>query len=86
MYQQIKSSPASVNQKLRDLCADGFAQRTADDRFQFGPNSPELKAQIAALNTAYQKRRIKVIESIFSKSTDDLRNFADAFKIRKEKE
>ena len=86
VYQQIQSSINSVNQKLLDLCRDGFVKRGPDERFQFSPKSKELEEKVAALGDAYQKRRIKVIELIFSSTTDELRKFADAFKLRKENE
>lgn len=86
VYQQIQSSPNSVNQKLKDLVAEGLAQREASDRFRFFPKTKELAEQVRAINEAYQTRRIKVIQSIFSESTEELRKFADAFRLKKEKE
>lgn len=83
IFQIIQSSPASVNQKIGELVADGFVTRQKGDTFQF-----QLKSQtrVAALDEAYRLRRIKVIEAIFSQATEELRDFSNAFKIRKETE
>lgn len=86
VYQQIQSSPNSVNQKLKDLVAEGLAQREADELFRYKPKTKELAEQVRAISEAYQTRRIKVIQSIFSESTEELRKFADAFRLKKEKE
>lgn len=86
IYQQIQSSPTSVNQKLDELVSEGFVAREKDGTFRFQPKSPALGTQVGSLNTAYRERRIKVIESIFSKTTEELRAFSNAFKLRKENE
>jgi DNA-binding IclR family transcriptional regulator len=83
IFQQIQSSPASVDQKIAELVADGFVVRQKDGTFQFQAKS---QPQVAALDDAYRLRRIKVIESIFSQATEELRDFSNAFKIRKETE
>jgi predicted transcriptional regulator len=85
VYQKIQSSLFSVNERLAELCSDGFIKEEPGDHFQFRPETKELEERVANLNVAYQQRRIKVIESIFSKGADDLRKFSDAFKLRKEK-
>lgn len=86
VYQKRQSSLPWIARNLRDLNAQGFLQREANDCFRYAPISSDLNEQLVALDMAYQNRRIKVIELIFSKSTDDLRKFADAFRIRKENE
>jgi predicted transcriptional regulator len=85
VYQEIKSNQSSINQKLQNLCSDGFLEHQ-DDHYRFQPKSVELAQAVTALGACYQTRRIKVIEAIFSKGTDELRNFANAFRLRKENE
>lgn len=85
ILQQIQSSQSSVNQKIDSLIAEGFVTREKADTFKFQAK-PALETQVAALDAAYRQRRIKVIEAIFSKTTEELRAFSDAFKIRKENE
>ncbi|MEO7676644.1 MAG: hypothetical protein ABIV39_07785 [Verrucomicrobiota bacterium] len=82
VYQKIQSSLPSIAKELRDLSGEGFLQKV-DDCFRYRPKSDELNQRVFALDAAYQKRHVKIIGLIFSKSTDDLRKFADAFRIRK---
>ena len=78
---RIKSSASSVETRLNDLAGRGFLQRNAQSfRYQAGP---DVEAAVAQLATAYTERRFSVIELIFSKPTDKLRAFADAFKMGK---
>ena len=87
IYQQIQSSRPSVQWRLRELNKEGFTERASEgERFRFAPKTAELAATVAAIAGAYQDRRIKVIEAIFSKSDDQLRRFSDAFRIKKEDE
>jgi DNA-binding IclR family transcriptional regulator len=86
ILQQIQSSQSSVNQKIDALIAEGFVTREKAGTFRFQAKAPALETQVAALDAAYRQRRIKVIEAIFSKTTEELRAFSDAFKIRKENE
>jgi hypothetical protein len=85
VYQAIQSSHSSVAQKLRNLTSEGFVERQ-DECYRFQPKTKELADAVGVLGAAYQTKRIKVIEAIFSKGTDELRKFADAFKLRKENE
>jgi DNA-binding MarR family transcriptional regulator len=86
IVQQIQSSAGSVSKKLDEMVASGFVAREKDGKFRFVEKSPSTQSQVAALDQAYRQRRIKVIEAIFSKSTEELRAFSDAFKLRKENE
>jgi DNA-binding IclR family transcriptional regulator len=84
VYQKIQSNPQSVAKRLADLKAAGFVQENKEACFQFNPKTPELADGVALLNTEYDQRRVKVIEAIFSHATEQMRRFADAFRIRKE--
>jgi DNA-binding IclR family transcriptional regulator len=84
VYQKIQSNPQSVARRLVQLKAEGFLQENKDGCFQFHSKSPELADGVAELSTEYEQRRVKVIEAIFSHATEQMRRFADAFRIRKE--
>jgi DNA-binding IclR family transcriptional regulator len=86
IFQQIQSSPTSISQKLELLVAEGFVAKDKDGYFCYEPKSTAIGTQVAKLDEAYRERRIKVIESIFSKTTEELRDFSNAFKLRKENE
>lgn len=84
VYQKIQSNPQSVARRLAELKTEGFLEENKEGSFQFHPKNPELADGAAQLNTEYEQRRVKVIEAIFSNSTEQMRRFADAFRIRKE--
>ena len=54
--------------------------------YAFAPKSAELEQAILAVANAYSTHRVSIIALIFAKPTTHLRSFADAFRIRKEKE
>jgi hypothetical protein len=51
--------------------------------YRFNPGSPEAPV-VADLEKIYKTRRVSVISFIYSKPTDPLRAFSDAFKLRKD--
>ena len=51
--------------------------------YRFNPASPDAPV-VAALETIYKVRRVSVISFIYSKPTDPLRAFSDAFRLRKD--
>ena len=53
--------------------------------YRYAPQSPQLDATVAAVATAYATHRVTIIGLIFSKPTSNLKTFADAFRIRKDK-
>jgi hypothetical protein len=67
------------------VLANASASPGAPPSFRYEPRTPELDAAVAGLARAYADRRVTVIGLIFSKPLDKLRSFADAFKLRKEK-
>ncbi len=53
-------------------------------RYRYEPRSPELAQTMDALSHAYADRRVSVISLIFSRPTDPIRHFSDAFRFRKD--
>jgi hypothetical protein len=54
--------------------------------YRYAPASPELDATVASVAAAYASHRVTIIGLIFSKPTSNLKTFADAFRIRRDKE
>ena len=75
-------------QLLEDLRVRGFL--TLDDPeaegYRFGPRNQELIELIGRLAEVYQQRRYSVINLIFSRPTENVRNFARSFRLRKDDE
>jgi predicted transcriptional regulator len=84
VYNKIQSNPQSIARRLSELKAQGFLAENKDHCFQYHPRTPELADSVARLSAQYEQRRVKVIEALFSQSTEQMRRFADAFRIRKE--
>lgn len=73
---------------LDALCARNLLDvRTASDvQFRFAPVSPELGQRASELEAAYRTQRAAVLTLILSGSASErsVREFADAFRIKKE--
>jgi hypothetical protein len=85
---ELRIDPAWAVRQLDDFCARGILacpEAEAPRRYRYAPKSPQTDAAIARLEQPYADRRVSVISLIFSKPTDKLRSFADAFRVRKEK-
>jgi hypothetical protein len=78
---RIQSSLPSVSDRLADLVRRGLLRRD-DDRFRYDPPADQ-DVIIAELAGEYRDRRYSVIDLIFSKGSDKLKVFADAFRVKK---
>lgn len=52
--------------------------------YRYDPHSPVLDRMVGNLELAYKERKHSVITLIFSKPSENIRVFSDAFKIRRE--
>ncbi|MGC4076081.1 MAG: hypothetical protein QM702_03425 [Rubrivivax sp.] len=52
--------------------------------YRFGTSPAELATVVDRLARLYAGRRVSIIALIYSKPTDTLRTFADAFRFRKD--
>jgi hypothetical protein len=75
----------SAEQWLDDLTLRGFV---GDDsgRFLYDPPTDEIARTIDELAESYAKYRVAVIGLIFSKPSERVTVFADAFRIRRRKD
>jgi tRNA/tmRNA/rRNA uracil-C5-methylase (TrmA/RlmC/RlmD family) len=81
----IQSSQESVSNNLRHFTVEHFLTTDSQQNFRFAPENPELAALVAELVKTYRERRVAIVELIYQAPSDTVRNFADAFRIRKEK-
>ena len=75
--------------QLNDLVSKGLAYVThaPDTRFRYRPKpDDELDMVVGRLVNLYKERRVAVISLIYAEPVDNARSFADAFRIRKDKE
>jgi hypothetical protein len=68
---------------LGDLVRRGLAVKT-DARFCYQAATPEIDQVVQALADAYRDRRLAVTNEIYSKPLDNVKTFAEAFRLRKE--
>ena len=96
LAQELKIDPAFAAAQLEkfrqrkllsggDNAGAGRADQ-ATPAYRYAPDSPALDAIVAAVAATYASHRVTMIGLIFSKPTSTLKTFADAFRIRKDKE
>ena len=85
---ELRIDPAWTSGQLQDLAAAGLlaASSGTPPAYRYAPRTAELDDAVAGLASAYAARRVTVIGMIFSKPLDKIRSFADAFRIRKDKD
>ncbi len=83
---ELRSSSVAIGKRLADLHAREllFLNEASTLRYRYNPRTKNLIVVVDALARAYELSRARVIDLIFSKPTDKLRHFSDAFKLRKE--
>lgn len=77
---ELRIDPTSAATRLVELEAEGFARAT-DDGHTYSARG-ELDRDVEQLARDYAERRVSVITAIFSAPRDELRAFADAFRVR----
>ncbi|WP_428938556.1 hypothetical protein [Fontivita pretiosa] len=80
---ELRIDPNWTEAALTKLAQSGLLESAAAG-YRYAPRSPELDQTIAALAREYQTRRVTIISMIFSKPPDPIRQFADAFRLRKD--
>jgi hypothetical protein len=85
---ELRTSLPSAAARLEDLaCRNLLAVRTADQLFyRYLPISPALDLAVRETAQAYRERPAAVAALLYSTPLDEIRGFADAFRIRKRKE
>jgi hypothetical protein len=79
----LRISPDWTEAALAKL-ARGEILAVDNHQYRYAPRTPELARTIESLAAAYEDRRVSVISLIFSKPPNPIRQFTDAFRLRKE--
>jgi hypothetical protein len=83
--QRLYTSAASSDRRLRDLVEQGLIT-VANEPIQYQYNSQSDNDRLVTeLAEAYRMRSVAVISLIYSQTSNQVKAFADAFKLRKEK-
>jgi hypothetical protein len=82
---QLYISPSMAEPLLETLRASGLAvlEPGEERRYRFAASSDELGRLVGELATLYKERPVSTINEIYSLPSQTLKNFADAFRIRK---
>lgn len=84
---QLRVDHAWAQAQLDNLCLRGLLRCSDPPQrlYHYAPASPDLDSAVTGLAQAYENRRVTIINLIYSKPPDAIRNFADAFRLRKDK-
>lgn len=52
--------------------------------YRYDPTTEELRQAVDALAATYKERRVSVTSFIYSNQVDSIRNFAEAFRLRRD--
>jgi hypothetical protein len=88
VYDVIKSSLPSVENRLNDMVSRGMLTREVDSeaRYQFAPAVEAVWRIVSELREAYKERPVKIVQAIYSKTAtpDGVQEFARAFRVRRD--
>lgn len=86
--QELRITESSATARLEDLTDRRLLDKkgSSPDTYRFHPASTEDSQDISELQATYSTRRVSVISFIFSKPLDRVRGFADAFRIKRDKD
>lgn len=80
--EKLQSHLDSVKERLEQLCI--LKLITCQDSRYFYPGEDRVAiSKVEAVAQAYRQKRIRVIEMIFSRPKNKLKDFSNAFKLRK---
>jgi hypothetical protein len=85
---ELRLSQISVATRLADLQKQGLliVREASDPLYQYAPQKPTIAPIVDSLVKLYPDYRFTVINLIFSKPLDKIKTFADAFKLKKDKD
>lgn len=86
LAKKLAIDPVWAEGQLTNLCNRGLLTSTPppNSLYRYAPKAPELDRAARGLAQAYADRRVSVISAIFSKPSEQIRSFADAFKLRRD--
>jgi len=85
---ELRSSTGASAERLEEMASKNLLDvRISDDLFyRYAPVSPSLAEAVLETARAYKESPVAVTTVIYSRSLDEIRGFAEAFRIRKRRE
>lgn len=87
MSAEIRGHPDSAKRRLEGFLTRRLVNVEGEEvppRFLFNPEPNRIAEVVEALEWVYGQKKARVIEFLFSRPNDPVRDFADAFNLRKE--
>ncbi len=81
---ELRIERAWAEAQLPRLRQQGFLTRSEAGLYRFEPASPELAKSVESLAACYADRRVSVVAQLYSKPTRGVRDFAEAFRLRRD--
>jgi hypothetical protein len=81
---ELRINPVSTAARLKALAARGLLSSRDAVAFRYAPVTTAIDATVRRVAECYKERRVSVITAIFSRPNENVRIFADAFRIRKD--
>lgn len=85
----VQAAPQTIGTHLAVLQGRGLLSLQTRDAELFcrhGPANAELTERVESLLQVYRERPVTMIKLVYAAARDPLRTFADAFRLKKEKE
>jgi hypothetical protein len=88
MAKKLYTSAESASARLGHLHRKGLLSEIRSDaiRYRYEQRTPGLRKAVEDFVEVYTKRKVAVINQIFSGPTEDVQSFADAFRFRRDPE
>ena len=85
VFRIIQSSEKSTIHCLEALRETGLVASENPGNYRFSPRDQAMAELAVELAKTYRERRVSVIEFIYRKPTDPIQDFAEAFRLWKDK-
>jgi hypothetical protein len=82
LIRELRSSPVVIEEALKRLQGAGLVMQDDKGTYRYQAASPRLDELVSELQAAYATRPMTVIGAIVAPTSDKLRAFSDAFKLK----
>ena len=83
IFREIQSSQASVSIRLKQLESASLIVQESIGQYRINRTDEKLQKTLDELSRSYRIMRVRIIEAIYTRRSDAVRTFADAFKLKK---
>lgn len=86
LNQTLRTNKESIENRLEDLFNKGFIVLKNSEKklYKYGPRTDKLDMEARKIAQFYKDNYHTMINLIYSRPTDNIRSFADSFKLRKD--